>query len=222
MNMCFSRHRPPSFYQSKTKNSGYTLVEVMLAVGIFSVTLLGYVAGLSEIRRQNRSLSQRELVASQSREVLELIKNMEYNNIRYSPSVSDRISLKWDFDGDPLDTNGDGTPDWVMPIAPSSNPEWFPMIIEDYVSGASADFEHITKTLLNAQWSANIQRFYVEEDGTVNTLSLDHTISMPAAPAGDEPNWEYKQINLTFRWDNGRRTETFERTIYISPDFTWL
>src|SRR5687767_11543506 len=84
---------------SRAKRSGFALVEAVVAIGIFAITLLGVFGMLAAQQRQAAVNSQAELAQAVLRERLELIKGVEsFANIRYS-TVTNPAYLKRKSDG---------------------------------------------------------------------------------------------------------------------------
>lgn len=128
----------------RRNTEGFSLIEVMVAVAIFSITLLGFIFGLILVQRHSRSLTQRELAISKASEIMELFKNSTYSNIAYSTVGTPRylrrkVDSTWN-------TN------WKIPVVNT----WEPLPVES-VNGASAtDPTLIVNKLPEGRWTVTI------------------------------------------------------------------
>lgn len=131
-----SRRRPPAL-------SGFTLVEVMVAVAILGLTLFSVMGGIAYMRFRNHESSQRMLAASIEMEILELFKAQPFPQITNSTGAAP-VYLK--------QVPG-GAPDarWIVPAANA----WQAIPIEDVAPGNSAAPASIPDKLPNGVWRAD-------------------------------------------------------------------
>ena len=106
---------------------GFTLVELMVSVGIIAVGLFATMSAISYMEFQNRASSQRMLAASIAMEFLELFKALPFAQITNSTTGSP-IYLK-------QLAAGGGSANWQVPAANA----WQAIPVEDVASTSSAD-----------------------------------------------------------------------------------
>ena len=123
--------------------SGFTLVEVMVAVAILGLTLFSVMGGIAYIRFRNRESSQRMLAASIEMEILELFKAQPFPLIANSTAVAP-VYLKQVPGGAP-------DPRWIVPTVDT----WQAVPIEDVAPGNAAAPASIPDKLPNGVWRAD-------------------------------------------------------------------
>ena len=122
----------------------FTLLETMVAVGIFSITMLGYTGFLAFLQRQNMLDSQIEVAQAQLRERLELIKGLSsFADVRYSTTNAPAY-LKRSSNGS-FDTN------WKLP----KDGEWLAFNVEgvDPTKSDPPQYVGSTSPLPDSQWN---------------------------------------------------------------------
>jgi len=180
-----------------------TLLEVMIAVSIFAITLLGFLLSLVGLQYQNRIISQREQAMGQAREIMEIIKTLGYANIRYSTgrSESDCVCLKsapHTRDTNRLYANApeQGQPFWMWAM-PMRATDWQPL----YTAALNGDGQDDMK-LPDAEWTVNLPGEIVQ-----------------AGP----PQWAYRQITVQVRWRTRPASgnwHTVTLDTFVAPRFT--
>lgn len=146
--------------QLRAVRSGFTLVEVMVAVVVLGVTLFSVMGGYSFMRFRNREASQRMLAASIETEILELFKAQPYPQITNS-TVAAPVYLK-ELPG--------GLPDgrWIVPAANA----WQTLPIEDVAPADPAAPASVPDKLPNAVWRAD----FVTDPATPSVRQITVTL----------------------------------------------
>lgn len=151
-------------FRRSPRRMAMTLMEVMIAMSIFTVVLGGFISLIMWMRNMNRDITQRETAMAQAREIMDLFRSFAavdgYNGIRYS-TASSPIYLKYlAIDPDVPDTR------WALP---TSNSDWKPLYV---LSDANNTAKEIR--LPEAQWS----------------ISLDPPVVRPGPPVWEyRPIW---------------------------------
>ncbi len=130
-------------WRSRRAITGFTLVEVMVAVAILGLTLFSVMGGIAYMRFRNRESSQRMLAASVETEILELFKAQPFPQITNSTGAVP-VYLKQVPGGAP-DTR------WIVPTANA----WQTVPIEDVTPGDAAAPASIPDKLPNGRWRAD-------------------------------------------------------------------
>lgn len=148
---CGHRHRA---------EMGYTLAEVMIAVVVLGLTLVGVMEGLSFMEMRNRESSQRMLAASIETEILELFKAQPYTEIANS-TVAAPVYLK--------EVPG-GAPDarWIVPAVSA----WQPVPVEDVDPSSDAAPASVPDKLPNGVWKAD----FVTDPATPSVVQVTVTM----------------------------------------------
>ncbi|HXA09075.1 MAG TPA: prepilin-type N-terminal cleavage/methylation domain-containing protein [Chthoniobacterales bacterium] len=120
--------------------SGMTLVEVMVAVAVLTISLIGTMAAISWMRMENRTASQRLLVASIGAEMIDLFKSLQYTDIHNSTA------------GVPIYLKGFGSASpnlaWVVPQAG----QWQSLPVEAVNSSSASAPNLVPDKIPQGQW----------------------------------------------------------------------
>ena len=176
----------------KSRQRAFTLVEVMIAVAIFAITLLGYLMGLFYLQRQNRAITQREIAMQKAVEITELFKNSAYTDIAYSTTGVPKY----------LRRNSAGSWYTIWKI-PENSSQWLTLPVEDVNPASASDPTVITDKLPDAAWSC-----------TISTITQGSTPSWSFRRVVVNVRWRL----LSDRGDY----QTVTSTTDISPNFSWL
>ena len=120
--------------------SGMTLVEVMVAVAVLTISLIGTMSAISWMRMENRTASQRLLVASIGAEMIDLFKSLQYTDIHNSTAGAS-IYLKG---------FGSASPNlaWVVPQAG----QWQALPVEAVNSSSPSAPNLVPDKIPQGQW----------------------------------------------------------------------
>lgn len=134
----FTERARPSYGSSA---SGMTLVEVMVAVAVLTIALIGTMSAISWMRMENRTASQRLLVASIGVEMIDLFKSLQYADIHNSTTAAP-VYLKG---------FGSASPNlaWQVPQAG----QWQALPVEDVNSTSSATPGLVPDKIPQGQWT---------------------------------------------------------------------
>jgi prepilin-type N-terminal cleavage/methylation domain-containing protein len=135
---------PLSRRARRVRLGAFSLVEVLIAVAIFSITMLGFLMGLFYMQRQNRSITQREVATAKAVELLELFKNMSYDEVTYSTVATPRYLKKT--------AAGAANTAWKVPVVST----WMTLPVEDVNPASSADPTIVTNKLPSGRWTVTI------------------------------------------------------------------
>ncbi len=121
--------------------AGMTLIEVLVAAAVFGIAVVGLMSGISYMRFENRSASQRMFVASAGAELIELFKALPYDSIHNS-TVGTPIYLKG---------FGSASPNtaWIVP----QTGQWTALPVEDVNSSSASNPAIIPDRLPQGIWS---------------------------------------------------------------------
>lgn len=67
--------------QSRKKQSGFTIIEVVVGIGIFAIILVGVYGSFSALTKATRGAREQTILSSLSSQYLEVVRNMPYDNI---------------------------------------------------------------------------------------------------------------------------------------------
>lgn len=125
--------------------AGMTLVEALIAVAILGITLICMMSGISYMRIQNRSASERMLAASIGAQIIEKFKALPYAEITNSTTDVSGTGAIY------LEGMGSATPNaaWYVPQAG----QWQTLPVEDVDSTSPATPQVITDKLPEGVWS---------------------------------------------------------------------
>jgi prepilin-type N-terminal cleavage/methylation domain-containing protein len=129
-------------------HQGMTLIEALIAVAILGVTLVCMMGGISYMRIQNRSASERLLAGSIASQILEKFKALPYAEIANSTTAASGTGAIY------LEGMGTASPDlaWYVPQAGQTQP----IPVEDVNSTSSGTPSVVTDKLPEGYWSATI------------------------------------------------------------------
>ncbi|MCC6548209.1 prepilin-type N-terminal cleavage/methylation domain-containing protein [Candidatus Sumerlaeota bacterium] len=178
--------------RTSSRRRAFSLVEVLVAVAIFSITLLGYLMGVFYMQRQNRTISQREVAMQKAIELAELFKNSAYADTVYSTTTVPKY----------LRRNAGGAWYSIWKI-PESSTQWLTLPVEDVNPASSADPTVLTNKLPEAAWSANISTVTVGSSPSWSFRRVTITV-----------RWKILAREQNF--------QTVNVTTDISPNFTWM
>ena len=77
---------------SKTKNQGFTLIEVLVAMAIFSVTFLALAAGAGSVMRSNHTSLNSTIATNLAQDKVEELRAMTESNIVSAGPVTDTVN----------------------------------------------------------------------------------------------------------------------------------
>ena len=160
----------PIFARRRKIVSGFTLVEVMVAVAILGLSLSFVMGGISYMRFRNRESSQRMLAASIQTEMLELFKAQPFPQITNSTAAAP-VYLKQVPGGAP-DTR------WKVPVANS----WESVPVEDVAPDNPAAPVSVANKLPNGVWRAD----FVTDPATPTLRQVTVTMQWQLYPGNNQ------------------------------------
>ncbi|MEO8377455.1 MAG: prepilin-type N-terminal cleavage/methylation domain-containing protein [Candidatus Sumerlaeota bacterium] len=177
---------------SKSLRRAFSLVEVLIAVAIFSITLLGYLMGVFYMQRQNRTITQREVAMQKAIEISELFKNSAFSDVAYSTTATPKYLRR--------DSVGAWYGIWKIP---ESNTQWLTLPVEDVNPTSSANPTVIADKLPQAAWTCTIANVTM---GAAPTWTFRRvTVNVRWKLLKNEPNYQ-----------------TVTTVTDLSPNFNWL
>jgi prepilin-type N-terminal cleavage/methylation domain-containing protein len=72
---------------------GFTLVEVLVAVGVFTVVMIGTIAALVQFQKYSRRVSEEAIAHMYAVEILEQIESANMNDINYGGIINANLTL---------------------------------------------------------------------------------------------------------------------------------
>lgn len=137
--------RLPARVNARPGAAGMTIIEAVMAIAILGIAMTGMMSGISYMRVQNRSTSERMLAGSVAAQILEMFKALPFSAINNSTPSSPVY----------LEGYGTASPDtaWYVPQAG----QWQTLPVEDVNSTAAGYPAIITDKLPEGVWSVQIQ-----------------------------------------------------------------